>query len=493
MDLRTALHVLRTTWLSVLVVALAGGVLALGYALAQPKSYQANASGIVQAGSSSDLGGALAGENFAKSRVKSYLDVAHSRSVARRVIDDLNLKTTPQELVSTIEATNPIDTAVIQITVAAGDPQLAARTAEAWIGGITAEVKDIEGSPGDGKKSVVRFRSLDSAVVPTSASSPNVKLIVALGLFLGLGAGLAQAFVRALLDRRIRRPAQVESELGLSVIGSVPKYAAIDSGRRVADAVETGADEASFAVAESLRELRTNLRFMDVDDPPRVIAVTSSLPAEGKSTIAANLARTVAQNGDPVILVDADLRRPTVAKTFGLPTGAGLTDVLTGAAELEDVLQEATGDGTLQILAAGRVPPNPSELLGSQAMRTALADLAGRGLVLIDAPPLLPVTDAAVLSAATDGALVVGRCGKTTLDTVQQALQSVERVNGRALGFIINAVPLRGSRSYAYSYKYKYGYGKVEQPGRPAIVPEAAPMTRKARRARHGRTPRRAS
>lgn len=464
MDLRTVLHVVRTTWLSILAMTVAGALLALAFALVQPKTYRANASGIVTAGVSSDLGSALAGENLAKSRVKSYLDIAHSRSVAQRVVDELDLDASPQALVGQVSATNPIDTAVIQVTVSAHDPQLAARIAEAWIAGISAEITEIEnaGSSGSGSTSVVKFRSLDSAVVPSAPSSPNVPLIVAIGCVVGLAVGVAQAFVRAALDRRIRRPGQVEAELGLSVIGSIPRSPAIDDGRRIASAVaESGAGrdgDIAFAVAESLRELRTNLQFMDVDDPPRVITITSSLPGEGKSTVAANLARAIAANGDPVILVDGDLRRPTVARTFGLPTGVGLTDVLIGRADLDDVLQDASDDGLLQVLGAGSTPPNPSELLGSQVMRHTLEELGKRALVLVDAPPLLPVTDAAVLSVATDGALMVGRCGRTTLDSAEQALQNIERVHGRALGFIINAVPLRGSRSYTYTYKYKYDY-----------------------------------
>ena len=449
MDLRTVLHVVRTTWVSILAVTVAGALLALAFALVQPKTYRANASGIVTAGVSSDLGSALAGENLAKSRVKSYLDIAHSRSVAQRVVDELDLDASPQALVGQVSAINPIDTAVIQVTVSAPDPQLAARMAEAWIAGVSTEITEIEnaGSTDPTSTSVVTFRSLDSAVVPSAPSSPNVPLIVAIGCVVGLAVGVAQAFVRAALDRRIRRPDQVEAELGLSVIGSIPRSPAIADGRRIAS-----------AVAESLRELRTNLQFMDVDDPPRVITITSSLPGEGKSTVAANLARAVAANGDPVILVDGDLRRPTVARTFGLPTGVGLTDVLIGRADLDDVLQDASDDGLLQVLGAGSTPPNPSELLGSQVMRHTLEELGKRALVLVDAPPLLPVTDAAVLSVATDGALMVGRCGRTTLDSAEQALQNVERVHGRALGFIINAVPLRGSRSYSYTYKYKYDY-----------------------------------
>jgi len=467
MDLRGVLQVLRTNWLMIIIVTVVATALAFGFAMVQPRTYRANASGIVAAGTASDMGSALAGENLAKSRVKSYLDVAHSRAVAQRVIDDLHLDTSPETLVSQVTASNPVDTAVIQITVSARDPELAAKIAEAWIRGIAAQIQSIENSGDSKAKSIVHFRSLDAAVVPDAPSSPNVKLIMAIGAVAGLAIAIVAAFVLAALDRRIRRPSQVEDNFGLSVVGSIPRHHGLADDRRLVGrtTAEKGSrgqgeteEQESFALSESLRELRTNLRFMDVDNPPRVITVTSSLPGEGKSTVAANLALAIAAGGDPVVLVDGDLRRPTVARSFGLPAGIGLTDVLSGQAEVDDVLQQAPGVETLQILGAGPIPPNPSELLGSDVMRRTLAELSEHAFVLVDAPPLLPVTDAAVLSVVTDGALVVGRCGKTTLDVVDQALGNIDRVKGRTLGFIINAVPLRGRRAYTYHYKYKYDY-----------------------------------
>lgn len=466
MDLRGVLQVLRTNWLMIVLATAVATALAFGVAMAQPRTYRANASGIVTAGTAGDLGSALAGENLAKSRVKSYLDVARSRAVALRVIEDLRLTTSPDALVAQVTATNPVDTAVIQITASAREPQLAAEIAEAWVRGIAAQIQSIENPGGTATKSVVQFRSLDSAVVPTAPSSPNVTLIMAIGAMVGATISVVVAFVLAILDRRIRRPRQVEESFGLSVLGSIPQHPGLADDRRLVAATtperpdrrDPETANQSFALTEALRELRTNLRFMDVDHPPRVITITSSLPGEGKSTVAANLALAIAAGGDPVVLVDGDLRRPSVARSFGLPSSVGLTDVLSGQAELDDVVQDAPGIDHLQILGAGPIPPNPSELLGSAVMRRTLAQLSSRALVLVDAPPLLPVTDAAVLSVVTDGALLVGRCGRTTLDAVEQALGTIDRVSGRTLGFIINAVPMRGSRSYTYHYRYHYDH-----------------------------------
>ena len=164
---------------------------------------------------------------------------------------------------------------------------------------------------------------------------------------------------------------------------------------------------------------------MDVDHPPKTIVVTSPLPGDGKSTVACNLALTLAAAGTTVVLVDGDLRRSMVAKTMGLPGGAGLSDVLAGRAALAEVLQRTPKSNNLLVLAAGSVPPNPSEVLGSERMHTLIADLAKHATVIIDAPPLLPVTDGAVLTHQADGALVVVTLRKTTFDLLDKALDTL--------------------------------------------------------------------
>ncbi len=194
---------------------------------------------------------------------------------------------------------------------------------------------------------------------------------------------------------------------------------------------------------------------MDVDHPPRTIVVTSPLPGDGKSTIACNLALTLAAAGSAVVLVDGDLRRSTVATTMGLPGGAGLSDVLAGRAALAEVLQRTPKSPNLLVLAAGSVPPNPSEVLGSERMHTLIADLAKHAIVIIDAPPLLPVTDGAVLTHQADGALVVVTLGKTTDDLLEKSLDTLRKARGRALGIVLNKAPLRGVDASPYSYEYR--------------------------------------
>src|SRR6478735_8306035 len=203
--------------------------------------------------------------------------------------------------------------------------------------------------------------------------------------------------------------------------------------------------------AEAFRSLRTNLQFIDVANPPKSIVVTSSLPGEGKSTTTANLALSLAETGLKVVVIEGDLRRPRLLDYLGFEGSVGLTDVLVGRVQVDDVLQPFGRTG-LRLLGAGPIPPNPSELLGSANMEQLVADLAERfDYVLIDAPPLLPVTDAAVLSTIVVGAGVAQR------EHVRRALESLEAVNGSLLGLILNRVKTKelgaGYGTYAYDYR----------------------------------------
>lgn len=479
MELTDYWRILRAHWISVLAITLLGGVVAFGWTLVQPKVYSADASGILSTGVSSDLGSALAGDNYAKSRVKSYLDVAKSRTVAQAAIDELSLDLGPEQLVTRVTVQNPLDTAVIKVTATAGTPEGARDLAEAWVNGISAQVTALENAnvpEGSDDSSIVSFTSLDAAVLPTEPSSPNTRLAVALGLLVGLALGIAYALLRNVFDRRIRSVDQLERETNLPVVGTIPYDKNFTDDDRIVTSQGgndlSGQDDWDYAVAEAMRELRTNLKFMNVDDPPRAIVVTSSLPGEGKSTVIANLATTIAASGERVVVVDGDLRRPMVAKTFGVLPGVGLTDVLIGRAELQDVLQPWGDTGHLYVLGAGAVPPNPSELLGSKAMKAVIEEISKHAIVLIDAPPLIPVTDAAILTASTDGALVVSYARRTTYDALQRALQNLERVKGRALGVILNGVPRKGASAGGYGYQYHsyYGRGPAQQE---TTVPDA--------------------
>jgi len=464
MELQDYAKVLRAHWIAIVAFTIAGALLAYGWTLTQTRVYTANSSAIITTGVSEDLGQALVGDNYAKSRVKSYVDIAESRRVAEYAIETLGLSASPQALVGRVSVTNPLDTAVLRISADASTPQEAKDLAEAWIQGMVQAVQLLENNADTVEElpasvtSVVELRTLDSAVLPSSPSSPNVRLSVALGLLVGGALGVAYALIRGAVDRRLRTPAAIEAEFDLPVLGTIPFDKQIEDKGAASRSTD-------FATLESLRELRTNLQFMDVDHPPRLIVVTSSLPGDGKSTVAIKLAEAIAESGQPVVLVDADLRRPRIAEYLGLVPGAGLTDVLVGRATLEDVLQPYGPTGNFSVLGAGSVPPNPSELLGSATMRKVLEDIDNDAIVLIDTPPLIPVTDAAILTARTDGALVVVRAGKTTIDQLDRALLNLDRVKGRALGVILDGASRKGPDSQYYDYSYEYRSRESESSG----------------------------
>ncbi|WP_292890537.1 polysaccharide biosynthesis tyrosine autokinase [Microbacterium sp.] len=336
---------------------------------------------------------------------------------------------------------------------------------------MATEVESLETQSGG--SAVVKLVPGDSAQLPQSPSSPNIRIALALGAVVGLVLGSAVAAIRYMFDRRIRSAETIEKETGQVVVGSIPVEKSFTTSHRLIplDGVTSGDAGKYFRVAEAMRELRTNIQFMDVDKPPRVIVVTSPLPGDGKSTTSANLAITLAANGQRVVLIDGDLRRPMVASIFALVEGVGLTDVLAGRAEFEDVAQPVGTAGNLLVLGTGTLPPNPSEVLGSSRMQKLLALLAEDATVIVDAPPLLPVTDAAVLTHSADGAIIVGSVGKTTIETLQKALQALHRAGGRCLGVVINRVPVRGRGKGYYDYRYTGDYAT-----KPPAAPQPGPV-----------------
>lgn len=459
MELRDYLRGLRRHWIAIVLMTLVGIAAGYGWTMLQTPVYTAGASGYVSSTGVEDLGESTLGDSLARSKVPTYLEIAGWRTVADHAIDDLGLTTSPEALVQRIEVSNPENTTFIKVSAQGPSPEDARALAEAWIDAMKIEIDDIEGDGSPGSAPVTILPG-DEASLPSTPSYPDVQTAVMVGGILGLGFGIAFAMIRTMSDRRIRTADDVEQKTGVAVVGTIPIVPSFDDESRLVDVTESGSTgkNGMFAVSEALRALRTNLQFMDVDHPPKTIVVTSPLPGDGKSTIACNLALTLAAAGTTVVLVDGDLRRSMVAKTMGLPGGAGLSDVLAGRAALAEVLQRTPKSNNLLVLAAGSVPPNPSEVLGSERMHTLLADLTKHATVIIDAPPLLPVTDGAVLTHQADGALVVVTLRKTTFDLLEKALDTLHKARGRALGIVLNKAPLRGADAAAYSYEYRRDY-----------------------------------
>ncbi|WP_308492935.1 polysaccharide biosynthesis tyrosine autokinase [Microbacterium terrisoli] len=468
MELRDYLHGLRRYWVAIVLMTLVGVLAAWGWAATQKPVYAASASAYIATSEdgANSVGPGVQSATFAQTFVDSFTSYAGWQSTADHVIDALKLNSSPRELASHITVTNTQNTAILAITATAATPDQAEQLANAWVKGLQATIDTVNGTGKAGSAPVNVFLG-DPATASQKPIFPDTRTALLVGGVIGLGFGVAFALIRAASDRRIRNGDEVADKLGHAVVGTLPEMPV--NGKKS----KRGPNNA-FAFPEAMRVLRTNLQFMDVDHPPRTIVVTSPVPGDGKSTVATELARTLAASGAPVILVDGDLRRSTVAQKMGLPGGAGLSDVLAGRAEVTALLQRVPDMPNLLVLTAGMVPPNPSEVLGSERMHTLLRDLSAEATVIIDAPPLLPVTDGAVLTHQADGALLVVSVGKTTYDLAEKSLEALKNARGRALGIVLNRAPLRGVDASPYAYAYYRGYGK-----KPAET-EAEPVHRRS-------------
>jgi capsular exopolysaccharide synthesis family protein len=400
LELRDYLRVLRKRWILIVILTLAGVAGAALLSILTTPLYQASTKVFVAVQSTGAVGDLVQGNSFVQQQVKSYTEVISSERVLRPVISELQLEDTVAQLAESVTATSPLDTVNIEISVLRADPKEAADLANA----ITAEAREQIAEitrPTNGDPSPISVSVLQSAVVPTQPVSPNTRLNLALGLLIGLAVGLGLALLIQVLDTRIRGERDVQQITNAPIIGGIAFDKASPKRPLIVQA------EPNSPFAEAFRMLRTNLQFLNVEGEPRTFVVTSSLESEGKTTTTANLGIAIAQSGARVLVIDADLRRPRMAQLLGIEGAVGLTDVLIGRVKLDDALQ-SWGSKNFMVLPAGTVPPNPSELLGSQSMAELIAFLETRfDVVLFDAPPLLPVTDAALLAKHSSGALLV--------------------------------------------------------------------------------------
>jgi capsular exopolysaccharide synthesis family protein len=309
------------------------------------------------------------------------------------------------------------------------------------------------------------------APTPTSPSSPKPVQDALLGLAAGLAVGLGAAFVRDSLDDKLATKEAAEHAGGAPVLAMTP---VVTSWRRPQPLVVVAAEPTSPA-AESYRSLRTSLQFARQEGQLRSIMVTSPGIAEGKTATLANLGVVFAQAGERVVLVSCDLRRPRIGAFFDLGEEDGLTSVLLGERTLEQVLVPVPGHDRLSLLPAGPVPPNPAELLNGARARDVFADLRTRfDLVLIDSPPVLPVTDAAILSRLADATLMLAAAGQTRRGDLHRAVEKMNQVGTTILGIVLNKVSRQTGRDYGY-HGYSYSYKPYQAAVPPVITATAHP------------------
>ena len=457
MELRDYIRILRKGWVLIVMLTLVGVGAAAGYSIVQTPSYAATSKVFVStqgSGSASDL---AQGSSFTTQRVKTYSQLVTTPIVLLPVIASLHLKTTGEKLAALVTPTATLDTSIIEIAVTDTDPVRAADIANAISSSLSSVVASIETSDTSGAVTPVKLTRVQEASVPTAPVSPKIPLNIALGALIGLALGVGVAVLRETLETRIRNEHDVE------LVTDVPVLGGIVFDPRARDRPLIVQVDPKSPRAESFRTLRTNLQFLDADRTDRCFVITSSIESEGKSTTAANLAIALADTGSRVLLVDADLRRPKVADYMGLEGAVGLSDALIGRVELKDVVQP-WGKAGLYVLPAGSVPPNPSELLGSARMESMLAEFnRAFDVVIFDSPPLLPVTDAAILAKKVGGAIIIVAAGRTHKNQLKGAVTALNNVGAPISGLVLTMLPTKGPDAYGYGrYGYGYGYGESE-------------------------------
>lgn len=461
MELRTYLALIRRSWALLLITLLLGAGAGLVAFFVTPETYASRVQFYV---STPNVGNSpQAAGQFAQARVNSYIILLTSEQLGRRVVNTTGVALPPAEVASRISATSELNTVVIGVTVTDGSAARAVQIAQGVVDNFGEMVDDLDNQ---GRTSdLVSINTISGPTQPTSPISPELWLYLGAGLAGGLLAGLAFVVIRELADTSVRTEETAQQVVQAPVIGTIP----FDPDTRQAPLIV--GETAGSVRAEAYRQLRTNLQFIGAARAAQVVLVTSAQPMEGKTLTSVNLALTFVEFGDRVLLIEADLRRPKLAEALDLTRALGLTNVLAGQVELDEVIQPWGHDG-LSFLASGSTPPNPSELLGSEQMRQVMTTLRGRfDRIIIDTTPVLPVTDGVVASSLADAVVFVIKHGSTSRSEVEHAARTLEQVDARVVGSVLNMErqsrrtgPWSGSRSY-------YGPTVTETP---PFVPSAS-------------------
>jgi capsular exopolysaccharide synthesis family protein len=434
-------RVLRRRWVLIAVTTLAcvGGA-AVATISATPL-YQSSARWLLVAGDGEV--GANAALTFLAQR-ESIVALADTGPVVDRT---RQLASIPDDVsLSILTAAEDVNTPIIATTATSSSPQAAQQALEVLPQAVAESLADLQQIP---SPSYISFEALSAPGLPGSPASPSPFRNLLVGLALGVVLGVAAAFVRDALDTRLRDVDSIEGDHSLDVLAVVPS----ELRREMLPALR----QPQSARAEAYRKIRTHLLFAGPAGLPRSILLTSPNPGEGKTSLATNLAVVCHQSGQSVVVVDADLRRP-MAATYLIDQRPerGLVDVLLGQADLEECLV-AVRPGLL-VLPSGSVPTNPSELVGSQGMADVLRQLeANADLVLVDAPPVLPVADAIHLSALCEGTVLCARAGETTETELRRSREALDRVGAHLLGVALMADPTGSGEPYGYGYR-PHGY-----------------------------------
>lgn len=412
-----------------------------------------------------------AGALFSMQRASSYAELAKDPAIMQKVIDKVGLNLTPGQLAADITTEAVPNSVILSVVATADNPYVAQNIAEAEAEQVADLIATLE-QPKDSKQAPpIRATIAGKASFSANAVSPNLMLNLVAGALLGLLLGVSAAVLRDLFDVSIRTAEDVQTATRSTVLATVPFDPTVVEHPLISDR------EGHNHRIEAFRVLRTNLQFANLDAKSQTLVVTSALPDEGKTVTATNLAIAMAQTGRAVLLIDCDFRKPTVADLLGLENSVGLLTILVGQASFEETVQQH--ESGVDFLGTGPKPPNPAEVLETQVMRDLLNEVCQHyDVVIIDAPPLLPVADPAILASEVEGVLLVTRHGKTNRDQLALAVDRLDAVGGNILGAVFNMTPRRGEGSYG-GYGYGgYGYGTTAMQDAARELPGKRPSFR---------------
>jgi non-specific protein-tyrosine kinase len=372
---------------------------------------------------------------------KTYSELVTKRPVLEAVIARVGQPEDIETLRDMVNVSVIRDTQLLRLSAESEDPALAAVLANATAQAFIDQNKVTDLSQ-PGSVSVVEL-----ATMPTSPVKPQIPLNVALGIVAGLVVAAGLVLLMEYLDDTVKSEQDVDRLAGLTTLGMVVRF-----GRRGSLQPVSGYGSRSPA-AEAYRAIRTSVQFASMDRPGQVLLVTSPNAGDGKSTTAANLAVTMASAGKRVVLVDGDLRKPSLHRVFNLENRVGLTSALLSGNGARSCVQ-SSGFDNLLVLASGPLPPNPSELLSSPRMRDLVGALRREAdVVVMDSPPALLVTDATLLAALADGTILVAEAGRTRSAALRQAVDGLSRATDRLLGVVLNKTGRRGAAAYHHYYQ----------------------------------------
>lgn len=436
------IRAIQRRWAMVVILGILGCVVGYGAALATPSSYRATSTVLITSDAGSSAGELMQGSNFIRNQVASYVLLARSQMVLEPVIERLNLDTTVAGLAGMVQVSSPLDTFAIQIGATTGSPALAQAISAATAVSLTEAVESISQRDANGM-SITRVTTIQEATLPTFPVAPNKRLWTLIGGLVAGSAAVGAALISGLFGRRVVDQNDVLAVTDTPVLGEI-----VEARRGVTLTQGVRQDPLSFE-AESVRRLATNLNFVSVDGGIRSLVVTSASPGESKSHICSTLALALAESSRRVLLIDADLRSPSIADITQLDGTLGLTSVLIGDHQLGTAVQPWALTG-LDVLTSGPRPPNPGQLLATQAMH----DLVTRAMqeydmVIVDSPPMEHVADAAWLGHMTDGAIVVTRRGRTTTRALGNVIDMLHTAKVPLLGVVISRTP-RAHRRHLY-------------------------------------------